>query len=124
MSKRIFIFDKIADAQTSRIRDIISEHHDYGVLVKWISFESKLRWAPLQLFKDKIGTVDFTIINGRYLFGYYMRGRTLEYMKCFSNASLVNEVTAQYDRLWDESNSPDWQMKEEHPEPAWDRTPA
>jgi hypothetical protein len=109
--KRIFIIDKIADAETPSIRDIMSEHRDYGILVKWISFESKLKWAPLQVFKNKIGTVDFTIINGRYLFAFYMHGRTLEAMKCFSNASLINEVKAQYDRLWDESNVPEWQKK-------------
>lgn len=112
--RRIFIFEKAAEATTSPIVGIMAEHRRYSVGVRWTTFDSRLQWSPLQLFKAKIGTVDFTILDGKYLFAFNMHGRTLESVKCFSNASLVAEIKAHYERLWDESNPLEEPLAIEH----------
>lgn len=102
--RRLFIFDKHTDAETPFIQKMMHGQASFKIDVGWVSFESKLRDAPLSSFQTKLGTVDFTIVNNKYLFSYEMVNKSVESIRCTSNQALVTFVRGQYDLLFHESN--------------------
>lgn len=101
--RRVFIFDKHADAETPFIKKMMHGQASFKIDVGWISLESKLLDAPLSAFESKLGTVDFTIVNNKYLFSYEMVNKSVESIRCTSNQALVTYVRGQYDLLFQES---------------------
>ena len=102
--RRVFIFDKKEDAQIPLMKKMMEDQSSLGIGVGWVSLECILENVSLKVFQGKLHTVDFTIINNRYLFSYKMANRIVDSIECTSNQQLVSFVRDQYDLLFAESN--------------------
>jgi hypothetical protein len=102
--RRVFVFDKKKDAEIPFVCEMMEKQASLEIKVGWVSLECALKYAPLKGFLDKLGTVDFTIINKKYLFSYKMLNNVVDSIECTSNQQLVSVVSEQYDLLFAESN--------------------
>lgn len=101
--KRLFIVK-----DRSEVTDNLIEHMKWqqslGFMVKIITRDKKMKWAPFEELESMIDTVDIAIINGRYLIAFLLTEeeyRGISFLRCYSDMNIVNKVNENFKRLWD-----------------------
>ncbi len=101
--RRIFIFEKAEDADLELYKMIMREQKAMGIEVRWVTLSCELRDAPLNYFQDRLDTVDFTIIDNKYLFKYIMNEKDVTSIESTCDSHTVREIKEKYNQLFLES---------------------
>lgn len=111
--QRIFLFHD-EGAISPVYKSLVSAHLDIGVNIRWLALNNDSENSRLEFFRDKIGTIDFAIIDDAYLLAFELsKDGTTHSLRCTRDKGLVAELKRQYLTLWD--NGRLWGQPEEVP---------
>jgi len=101
--KRLFIAKNRSEVNHNLIEHM-KWQQSLGFMIRFISRDKELKWAPFEELKSMIGTVDIAIINGRYLLAFLLTEeeyRGISFLRCHSDVNIVNKANEIFKHLWD-----------------------